>query len=903
MSYNSDIPSPPKLALRFLRWFCTAQWIEEIEGDLEEEYFFNVEQKGLKKARRIYSWTVLRSFRFYLIADKLKSYNSYKQSVMFSNYLKITLRALMKNKVYSFINISGLAIGIAGAMLILHYVSFESSYDKFQEDYEDIYRVSLDLFQNGEFVYHSAENYPPLGSSLVNDFPEVIEWAHLYNMGSKNNVVITYEESPGEPVKLKHRKFLYASEGFLSMFSAKMIAGDAATALSQPLTMVISESTAKKYFGDEDPIGKKLRLQDDDYNNENCVVTGVFEDVPANTHLKYDVLISTSTLYNRFDGALARYRDGWIRKDFYTYIKLQPNASPEALAAKFPGMIEKYMPQLADRNSIHHFHLQPLADIHLTSHLADEAELNGEAEPITFLSIIAIFIVVIAWVNYVNLATSRSLDRAREVGIRKVLGSLRSQLIRQFLFESITINFLAIILALAIMLVAMPAFYQVSGIPQEVVLWENSVIWMSLAAIFLVGSFVSGFYPAMVLSSFKPVSTLKGKFRNSSSGVLLRKGLVIFQFATSAALIVGTLTVNKQMNFMQSADLGFDIEQTIVVERAAIADTSSELGRNRQIQLFSDELRQQPGVVAVSTSGIVPGKKIRFKADVRGYHQPQGEVYPLNFIGGDYELVQTLGMNIIAGRDFSREFGSDADTAALISRGGAEILGYKNPEDIIGQTIYVESFRDAAIVVGVVEDYNHESLRVKAQPSLFTLSPFWAEYFLIRVNQNAIPETLATVERKWTEIYPGNPFDYFFLDEFFNQQYKSETQFQSLFSVFSVLAIVIGCLGLFGLSAFTAMKKTKEIGIRKVLGASVQGVFYMLSREFIILIMISNIIAWPIIYYAMNSWLQGFEYRTSMDFLVFGVALVVVMVVALITISFQTIKSARLNPVDSLRYE
>ncbi len=822
---------------------------------------------------------------------------------MFSNYLKITLRALMKNKVYSFINISGLAIGIAGALLILHYVSFESNYDKFQEDYEDIYRVSLDLFQNGEFVYHSAENYPPLGQSMVNDFPEVVEWAHLYNMGSKNNVVITYEESPGEPVKLKHRRFLYASDGFLSMFSADMIAGDAKTALSEPLTMVISESTAKKYFGDEDPIGKKLRLQDDDYNNENCVVTGVFKDVPANTHLKYDVLISTSTLYNRFEQALTRYRDGWIRKDFYTYVKLQPNASPVTLETKFPGMVEKYMPQLADRNSVHNFHLQPLADIHLNSHLADEAELNGEAEPITFLSIIAIFIVVIAWVNYVNLATSRSLDRAREVGIRKVLGSLRSQLIRQFLFESVTINFLAIVLALGIMLVALPSFYQVSGIPQEVVLWQNQTIWLTLGVIFLVGSFVSGFYPAMVLSSFKPVSTLKGKFRNSSSGVLLRKGLVIFQFATSAALIIGTLTVNKQMSYMRSADLGFDIEQTIVVERAAIADTSSELGRNRQIQLFTDGLRAESGIVAVSTSGIVPGKKIRFKADIRGYHQPQGEVYPLSFIGGDYELIETLGMEIIAGRDFSRDFPSDADTATLVTRGAAKLLGYENPEDILGQTVMMESFRDAAIVIGVVEDYNHESLRVRAEPSLFTLSPFWAEYFLIRVNESSIPQALDIIEQKWNTVFAGNPFDYFFLDEFFNNQYKSEMQFQSMFSVFSILAIVIGCLGLFGLSAFTAMKKTKEIGIRKVLGASVQGVFYMLSKEFIVLIVISNIIAWPIIYYAMNSWLQGFEYRTNIDFLVFAIALVIVMLVALLTISFQTIKSAKLNPVDSLRYE
>ena len=902
MSYNSEVPSPPRIAKWFLRQLCANRWLEEIEGDLEEEFFLNIQRKGLNRARRIYLYTVIRSIRIYLISERIKQGQKQNKNVMFLNYLKITLRALMKNRVYSFINISGLAIGIAGALLIFNYISFETSYEEFVEDSEDIYRVSLEFYQNGEFVYHSAENYPPVGESMVNDFPEVIQWAHLYNMGSKNNVVITYEEGQGQPIKIKHRKFLYASPDVLPMFSTEMISGNAETALVEPFTMVISESTAQKYFGNEDPIGKRLRLRDDDYNNENCLVTGVFKDLPPNTHLKYDVLISTATLYGRFDGAPQRYKTGWVRKDFYSYIKVRPNTDIAALEAKLPSLLDKYMPELAQRNARHVLHLQPLNRIHLDSHLADEAELNGDAEPITFLSIIAIFIVVIAWVNYINLATSRSLDRAREVGIRKVLGSLRGQLIRQFLFESIIINLLAVVLALGIVALALPSFYQVSGIPKEVVIWQNGQMWMMLAIVFLVGSFVSGFYPAMVLSSFKPVSTLKGKFRNSGAGVFLRKGLVIFQFATSAALIIGTLTVNKQMNYMRSADLGFDMEQTIVVEQAAVAD-STPGGRNRQINTFQEQLKANPNIKAVASSGMVPGKKLRFQADTRGYYKPRGEVYPLDIIGGGYELVETLGMDIIAGRNFSREFPSDQDTALLVTRSAVQTLGYESPEDIIGQTLVLESFGDAGIVVGVVEDYNHESLRVKAKPSVFVFSPFWAEYFLIRVEEKSVPQALQVVESEWNAVFPGNPFDYFFLDEFFNNQYRSEQQFQSLFSVFSVLAILIGCLGLFGLSAFTAMQKTKEIGIRKVLGASVQGVFYMLSKEFIVLILISNVIAWPIIYFAMDSWLQGFEYRTTIDFLVFALALIVVIIVALITISFQTIKSARLNPVESLRYE
>lgn len=909
MSYNSESQKPPRFGKWFLKLFCAERWVEEIEGDLEEEFILNINDKGLKQAKRIYLWTVLRSFRAYLLIEKFKSGQTHSQefgnginnNVMFSNYLKITLRALLKNRVYSFINISGLAIGIAGALLIFHYVSFETSYDKFIEDSEDIYRVSLELTQNGEFVYHSAENYPPVSESMVNDFPEVISWAHAYNMGAKNNIVITYEEGQDQPIKLKHKKFLYASPTFLSMFSVEMISGNAETALTEPLTIVISESTAKKYFGDEPALGKRLRLQDDDYNNENCVVTGVYKDVPANTHLKFDALISTATIYTRWDGALTRYKTGWVRKDFYSYVKVQPNADIEALSAKLPEMIDKYMPNLKDQNAVHTMHLQPLNRIHLDSKLSDEAELNGNAEPITFLSIIAIFIIVIAWVNYVNLATSRSLDRAREVGIRKVLGSLRGQLIRQFLFESFIVNFLAVILALGIVVLALPSFYEISGIPKEVIIWENQSIWFGLIAVFFIGALVSGFYPAMVLSSFKPVSTLKGKFRNSGSGVFLRKGLVVFQFATSAALIIGTLVVSKQMNYMQSADLGFDLEQTIVVERAAIADTSQTV-RARRLETFQEQLRSNSNIKSVSSSGIVPGKKLRFKGAVRAYNQAASEVQPMDVIGGDFDLIETLGLEIIAGRNFSRDFPNDRDTSVLVTRAAVTQFGYDSPADIINKAIVVENFGATVVVIGVVEDYNHESLRVKASPSLILLDPQWAEYFLFRVD-GSIPAALAAIEEQWNTIYSANPFDFFFLDEFFNNQYKSEQQFQAMFSIFSVLAILIGCLGLFGLSAFMAMQKTKEIGVRKVLGASVQSVFYMLSKEFIMLIFVANIIAWPIIYFAMNSWLQGFEYRTTIDPMIFAISLIVVLGVALITISYQTIKSARLNPVDSLKYE
>ncbi|KYG73181.1 hypothetical protein AWN68_10885 [Roseivirga echinicomitans] len=821
---------------------------------------------------------------------------------MLKNYIKITIRSLMKNKTYAFINISGLAIGLAGALLILHYVTFELSYDNFQKDSENIYRVSLDIFQNNEEVFNSAENYPGVGPAMVQEFPEVVEWAHLYNMGYKNNVVITYEEGQGQPIKFKQRKFLYASPSFLSMFSNQMVLGDAKTALEEPFSIVISESTAKKYFGDKDPMGKHLRLKDDDYNDENCIVTGVYKDLPSNTHLKYDVLISTATLYGRFEGAMTRYKTGWGRKDFYTYIKVARGTNISALEAKFPQMIDKYKPELKENGGGNVFALQPLQRIHLDSHLGDEAELNGSGEPIVYLSIIATFIILIAWVNYINLATSRSLDRAKEVGIRKVLGSLRSQLIRQFMFESFVINLLAVILAVVIIALTLPSFHSLSGIPEDVKIWQNGTILWSLLAAFLIGSFASGVYPALVLSSFKPVSTLTGKFRNSGTGVVLRKALVVFQFAASTALIIGTFTVYRQMQYVKNAELGFEMDQIVVLERPAISNADPEL-RNQQVAAFSNELRSNSNIKEITTSGIVPGKKIRFKADVRAYNQPAGQTFPLNYVGADYEFIQTMGMEVIAGRDFSRDFPNDLDTAALVSRSALRQLGYENPEDIIGQAIVAENFGATALVIGVVEDYNHESLREKAIPSVFILNPFWAEYFLIKVQEQNVSSALAVIESQWGSTFPGNPFEYFFLDEFFNQQYKSEDQFQSLFSVFAVLAIFIGCMGLFGLSAFTTMKRTKEIGVRKVLGASVPGLFLLLSKEFVVLILISSVIAWPLIYLAMDSWLQGFEYHTSINLLVFVFATVLIIGIALITVSFQTMKSVRLNPVDSLRYE
>lgn len=821
---------------------------------------------------------------------------------MFQNYFKIALRNLLKHKGFSSINIIGLAIGMAACLLILQYVSYELSYENFFPNKENIYRVQLNQYRNNELIFKSSENYPGVGPALKKELPEVIDYARLYNLGAKNNVVITWNDAPNGPVKFKHRRFLYADSSFLGMFGYAMIAGNPTTALSEPLTMVISESYAKKYFGTEDPLGKMLHMKDDDFNDELCKVTGVFKDLPQNTHLKFDVLISYKTLFSRFERAPERYGTTWGRKDMYTYIQVKEGSDLAAMRAQFPAIIDKYSPDLKNRNRRDEFVLQPLTDIHLYSHLTDEAEANGNGNAVYFLLVIAFFIVVIAWVNYINLATARALERAREVGIRKVVGAVRGQLIRQFLIESTLINLAALLLSIAGVFLAMPYFNQLSGMTLSFDIWKEGWFLGAFAGLFLAGSFLAGIYPALVLSSFRPIVVLRGRFRNTTGGALMRKGLVVFQFAISVALIAGTFIVWQQMNYMQSQDLGFNPEQTMVVERPGIMKRDRDAYR-QSVDAFKTDLREVAGIRQVTASTTVPGKKMRFKAPVRKYNDiPENSVL-FTASGVDYDFMDAFEMKVIAGRAFSEEYGSDSDTATVLTKAGARLLGFEKPEDAIGQTLKIEMFRWNPIVVGVIEDYHQESLKIDTNPTLFYMNLHRPEYYMVKVNPVNIRETVTEISGVWDRNFPGNPFEYFFLDDYFNRQYENEQKFGNMFAVFAILAIIVGSLGLFGLSAFTAQQRTKEIGVRKVLGASVSGIIYLLSREVISLVAIANLIAWPLIYYVMDGWLSEFAYRVNVDWAMLLLAGVAVLLFALLTVSFETIKAANRNPVDSLQHE
>ncbi|MEQ8364043.1 MAG: ABC transporter permease [Cyclobacteriaceae bacterium] len=821
---------------------------------------------------------------------------------MIRNLLLTALRSLTKNKFFSGLNILGLAIGMSVFLLITLYVKFETSYENFIDGSENIYRVKLETFLNNELLVSSAENYPGVGPALTDELPEVTGYARLYNLGYKNNVIITNDDALPEPIAFKHRRFLYADSSFLPMMGYGMVLGNAEGALSEPNTCVISERYAKMYFGSEDPLGKSLRMQDDDYNNELVRVTGVFRDLPANTHLKYEVLFSYKTLFGRGDWAPERYGQSWQRKDMYTFIKVQPGTDPKILESKFTGIVSKFKPDQAERNQKDVLSLQPLPDIHLTSRLAEEPEPNGDQRIVKFLSIIGVFVLIIAWINYINLSTAKAMERAREVGVRKVMGAFKGQLISQFLAESAVVNLLSLLIALGLIAVTMPYFNSISGLSLTLDYLIQPWFLIVCAALWILGTLLSGFYPAVVLSSFKPVTILKGKLKNSISGILLRKTLVVIQFTASVALIAGTFIVYQQLNFMMGRDIGMNIDQVMVVERPGITPLDRN-SFNSAIDVFRDEVKKDPSVTALAASVTIPGKQREYKAGAKRYGAPDDQEVTVRFNSMDFEFMNVFKMKLLAGRAFSEDYISDPDTSVVVTESASRLLGFKKPEDAIGQTITIPAFRFSPIIVGVVNDYHQVSLKNALDPIVFYCTKYGGEFYSFRMNGNNLNQSIEHVREAWIKAFPGNPFEYFFLDDYFNKQYENEMQFGKLFTTFATFAVIVGCLGLFGLSAYTATQRTKEIGIRKVLGSSESKIFLLLSSEYIKLVMLAIIIAMPLIYFGMSNWISSFPYQTKISFWIFLVSGGMVLIVSLMTVTFQTLRAARTNPVTALRHE
>ena len=805
---------------------------------------------------------------------------------MIRNYLLSSLRNISRRKVFSFLNVLGLSIGLAASLLILQYVKDELSYDDFHLHAENIYRIQYDHYRDGEKVFACATAFNNVGTNMIKEYPEIENVSRLFLRYGGG--VVRYED-----ITIKEDNIFNADQSFFEMFSYPLLAGDRNTALKEPNTAVVEEHTARKFFGNENPIGKRIRFgRDEEYE-----ITGVMRS-PENSHLKFSFLFSYTT-YPKFwpEMTAENWENSWGWYDFYNYIQLKPGADPAALESKFPAFVKKYgHPGDSVRTK---FSLQHLPDIHLYSELIQEARVNGNGTSVYFLLIIALFILVIAWVNYINLATARATERAREVGVRKAIGARRSQLVGQFILEACVINVVAVLLALALLAAAIPLFNAISGKVLTTSILADVNLWLALGGLFIAGTVLSGLYPAFVLAGFQPVKVLKGRMSSSREGALLRKSLVLVQFIFSVALIAGTMIVYQQLQFIHNRDLGIDIRKTLVVNAPGIlADREIYTA---QYETFKNEVLRHPAVKSVAGSSEIPGNLIYWTngaTRVGGSDELAATI--MYRMGIDHDFFNTYGNKIIAGRGFSREF--TADTASVVlNRKAVETLGFESIEDAIGGAVSVGG--DTLTVVGVIENYHQEGLKNDFRQTAFTLMLNSHAYYSIKAETADLAQLIAFAKERYAAVFAGNPFDYFFLDTFFNRQYKNDQQFGQVFGFFALLAIFVASLGLFGLASFTAAQRTKEIGIRKVLGSTVPNIFVLLSKDFLKLVMAANVIAIPLVWILMREWLNTFAFRIEIAGWVFALAAIITTCIALLTVTYQSAKAAVANPVDSLRYE
>lgn len=806
---------------------------------------------------------------------------------MLQNYVKIAWRNLLRHKAFSAINLVGLAIGMAACLLILQYVAFELSYDNFHDKGERIYRVRQDRYDAGKLSTEWVSGAYAVGNSFKDAFNEIEDYVKVVGSGS-----VVAEVQGGEQLKIE--KVYFASKAFFTMFSYPLIAGDARTALTEPNTVLLSETVANKLFGSANPLGKTVQV-----NSKQAVkVTGVYKDFPANSHLKPDLLRSYAT-YIKDMGPDNNPETAWTWDGCLTYLLVRPGTDPQALSAKFPRVVDKLVgAELKKYNAAAIYTLQPLRDIHLYSHYIGETEPNGDGKTTYLLLGIAFFIVIIAWVNYVNLATARAINRAKEVGVRKAVGSQRSQLVKQFMVESFLLNGLAVLLALILVLITIPTFNSLSGQHLTLSLLASARFWLALLGLFVVGTFFSGVYPAFVLSGFRPVVVLKGRMVNTRQGILLRKGLVVFQFGASLFLLVGTMAVFSQIEFMREQKLGLNIDQTLVIRPPIVRNDSTYMG---QMKSFKDELLRRPAIRSITASTSIPGEPVGWNAGgIRLKGQDESKAKQYRVIGVDYDYTNAYGLKLVAGRNFAKSFGTDPN-AVIFNKMAIAQLGFQNPAEAIGKEI--EFWGKTYTVVGVVDNFHQQSLREAFEPLILRLIPDVQGFFSVKMAPAESARTIATLQSSWNQFFPGNPFEYFFLDQHFADQYRADQRFGQVFGFFTGLAILVACLGLFGLASFTTVQRTKEIGIRKVLGASVGEILQLLYQEFATLVAISFVVAAPLAWFAITSWRASYAFRADLNGWLFMLPFVAVLAIALLTVSFQTVKAALMNPVKSLQVE
>jgi putative ABC transport system permease protein len=800
---------------------------------------------------------------------------SAKETIMLKNYLVIAIRNLLRHKVYAFINTSGLAIGMACCILIFIYVTDEFSYDRDHEKTDQIYRLVGDLNRR-DHMYESAATAPPMAPALREYFPQILHAARIAPATlRRNEALVSYQHQ-----RFYEKRLGYADASIFEIFTLPLLQGDPKTALTEAYTIVISETMAAKYFGDDDPFGKTLTIE----NDAEYKITGVMKDMPHKSHFRFDFLASFVSLKREY-GAMY---DCWGCRMAYTYLLLPKGVPPNEIEKQIPVFLKKHVEPKAETMQLR---LQPLADIHLRSSLANEIEPAGNLAYLYILAAIGIFILLMACINYMNLMTAHSAQRAKEIGVRKAVGANRLRVAAQFLGEAITLACLALPLALVLVELFLPQFNELAGKTLRLNYSGNSPAWLGLAGLALLVGFISGSYPAWFLSRFQPALVLKGRREVSAGGNVLRGALVVMQFAFSIALIITATIVIDQRDYLRNKKLGFDKEQTIVIP---IRDGEVY----KKYESLKAAFLQNPAIVRVSASSQVPPEKL-YDLEVWPSEERQSGRRRMKIVVVEYDFFETLGMEIAAGRTFSKSFGTDAEAGLVLNESAVKAFGW---DAALGKKLGAAWNDKQGTIIGVVKDFHFESLHQKIEPVMFFMESFH-NYLLVRIHPTHNVETLSFLKEEWQKVAPHRPFEYSFLDAEFDRLYKSEEKLGSLFGYFSMLAIFIACLGLFGLAAFAAERRTKEIGIRKVLGASTASVVALLTKEFVKLVLMANIVAWPIAYFAMNRWLQEFAYRIDIGVLTFVLAGSVTLVIALLTVSFQSLRAALANPVEALRYE
>ncbi len=805
---------------------------------------------------------------------------------MFKNYLKIAYRNLLKNKLFTLINITGLVISMVVALLIFNYVSFEKSYDTMHANAGQIYRIESRFYEGDNLTDEWATASFGYASAMKENIPGIKDYVRIAINNTEQMV------SFGEQIS-RENSVVVTEPSFFSVFSFKLIKGDKSSALSSPNKVVISQLAAHKFFKNENPLGKVLKFKTSNRTIE-CEVSGILEDIPDNSHFSYDFFISWESQPNWI-------KDFWYLHETYSYVQLQPGVRPKSVEQAFPEMAEKYKTHESLKNKTWAIKLQPLKHIHLSPQKQYEREAKGNAKALRALLLIAFAILLIAWINYINLTTSRSLERAREVGIRKVSGAVKKQLVSQFLTESAIVNVVAMFAAVTLFVLTIPSFNSFIGKNVGFSIFFMPGFWVLISLFLFTGIVLSGLYPSFVLSNVKPSVILKGKYLNSKRAGVVRKGLVVFQFAVSLILICGTVVVYAQLKYMQNQPLGVDIDKTLVVKFPAQTDKLQE-----KLMSFKREIKQMPDVKNVAISNAVPGMEVAFFASNRLFEDAlrQNRLYEMQTV--DYDFMDTYGLKIIEGRAFEKTFKNDKQNIVLNEEAVKE-LGIANNAEALGKNVLVEGQEEPFKIIGVTENYHQQGLSKAYTPIMMIMNNRIAwlppRYLSVKISGVNVASASENINTTWKRFFPDSTFDYFFSDVYYDSQYSLDRKFATIFGLFAMLAIFIACLGLWALALFAGLIRKKEMGVRKALGASTTSLFYSLSREFIYLTLYSAVLGIPIAFFMMKEWIRSYAFQTNIKWWFFAFPFLVLLIIATLTISYQTLKTAHSGAVESLKYE